>query len=141
MNSVMISLTFLFLLQLERFAAWYSFLSSQLFFCVGFFYFVKLTQFVFFFLAFWGVKDAELPPIMEEEEAAVEDLELSPNNEEMAIVLFKPVNAPFIQRSPSNLSFSVDSELISGFKKGKLTPQNPFPSFTSWVLAIFCFEL
>lgn len=61
--------------------------------------------------------DAELPPIMEEEEAAVEDLELSPNNEEMAIVLFKPVNAPFIQHSPSNLSFSVDSELISGFKK------------------------
>lgn len=83
------------------------------------------------------MKDAELPPIMEEEEAAVEDLELSPNNEEMAIVLFKPVNAPFIQHSPSNLSFSVDSELISGFKKGKLTPQNPFPSFTLWVLAIF----
>ena len=76
---------------------------------------------------------------MEEEEAAVEDLELSPNNEEMAIVLFKPVNAPFIQHSPSNLSFSVDSELISGFKKGKLTPQNPFPSFTLWVLAIFLF--
>ncbi|KAK7845251.1 hypothetical protein CFP56_009873 [Quercus suber] len=61
--------------------------------------------------------DAELPPIMEEEEAIIEDLELSPNNEEMAIVLFKPVNAPFVQHSPSNLSFSVDSELISGFKK------------------------
>ncbi|GLT57389.1 hypothetical protein SLA2020_303650 [Shorea laevis] len=68
--------------------------------------------------------DAELPPIMEEEEAEIppelgggvmEDLEL-PSNEERAIVLFKPVNASLFHSQPSNLSFSVDSHIISGFK-------------------------
>ena len=91
------------------------------------------------------MKDAELPPIMEEEEAEIgvveeakavenEDLELLsappiPNNEEKAIVLFKHVNAPFLQHSPSNLSFSVDSHIISGFKKSKSTFPKPKPPF------------
>ncbi|XP_038880770.1 uncharacterized protein LOC120072359 [Benincasa hispida] len=36
------------------------------------------------------------------------------DNQERAIVLFKPVNSPFLQSSP--LSVSVDSDIISGFK-------------------------
>ncbi|GMY35142.1 hypothetical protein FCV25MIE_30384 [Fagus crenata] len=86
--------------------------------------------------------DAELPPIMEEEEAEIgvveeakavenEDLELLsappiPNNEEKAIVLFKHVNAPFLQHSPSNLSFSVDCHIISGFKKNQFFESSQF---------------
>ncbi|KAF5469327.1 hypothetical protein F2P56_013411 [Juglans regia] len=72
--------------------------------------------------------DAELPPIMEEEEAEIpqaqdvvgrlrEGLELEfPSNDEKAIVLFKPVNTPLLHSSSSNLSFSVDSHIMSGFK-------------------------
>ncbi|XVE71917.1 hypothetical protein DITRI_Ditri10aG0189700 [Diplodiscus trichospermus] len=58
--------------------------------------------------------DADLPPIMEEEECL-------PENHERAIVLFDPLlhnnnsdsNTPLL-RSPSNLSIS--SDIISGFK-------------------------
>ncbi|KAL5539063.1 hypothetical protein UlMin_043624 [Ulmus minor] len=80
--------------------------------------------------------DAELPPIMEEEEPEIpsppavdagifrarggpiiEELDSVPDNEDSkAIVLFKPPNSSFFQHSPSNVSFSVDSHLISGFK-------------------------
>lgn len=70
--------------------------------------------------------DAELPPIMEEEDespefscsappAFMEESELDTVNDK-AIVLFKPLNSPFLNSSSSNLSVSVDSDLISGFK-------------------------
>lgn len=76
--------------------------------------------------------DAELPPIMEEEEHDVpvefeqllpekqventrEEVDGIPLNAERAIVLFKPVNSPLMQ-SPSKFSVSVDSDIISGFK-------------------------
>ncbi|XWS71015.1 hypothetical protein CRYUN_Cryun03dG0100700 [Craigia yunnanensis] len=62
--------------------------------------------------------DADLPPIIEEEE-------LFPENHERAIVLFNPLlhnnnnnnnnNTPLL-RSPSALSISINSDLISGFK-------------------------
>lgn len=39
-----------------------------------------------------------------------------PSNDERAIVLFKPMNTSFMQSAPSNLSVSVDSDIISGFK-------------------------
>ncbi|EOY32080.1 hypothetical protein QUC31_019553 [Theobroma cacao] len=48
--------------------------------------------------------DAELPPIIEEEESFTE-------NQDKAIVLFNP-----LLRSPSALSLSLNSDLISGFK-------------------------
>ncbi|KAK9269785.1 hypothetical protein L1049_001563 [Liquidambar formosana] len=82
--------------------------------------------------------DAELPPIMEEEETEIpvvfeqswpeirltgsveqvgapmiEELSFDPVNEERAIVLFKPMDAPLLH-SPSN--FSISSDIISGFK-------------------------
>ncbi|XP_022754029.1 uncharacterized protein LOC111302370 [Durio zibethinus] len=50
--------------------------------------------------------DADLPPIIEEEESF-------PENQERAIVLFSP---PPLLRSPSTISISLTSELISGFK-------------------------
>jgi len=56
--------------------------------------------------------DAELPPIIEEEEPFVE-------NHEKAIVLFNPFLHPNLHnhlRSPSTLSLSLNSDLISGFK-------------------------
>ncbi|RVW27940.1 hypothetical protein CK203_094116 [Vitis vinifera] len=76
--------------------------------------------------------DAELPPIMEEEEMMFpvefeqllpekqventrEEVDGIPLNAERAIVLFKPVNSPLMQ-SPSKFSVSVDSDIISGFK-------------------------
>lgn len=73
-----------------------------------------------------GNQDAELPPIMEEEDespefscsappAFMEESELDTVNDK-AIVLFKPLNSPFLNSSSSNLSVSVDSDLISGFK-------------------------
>lgn len=43
-----------------------------------------------------------------------------------AIVLFKPLNSPLFHSSPSNISLSVDSNFVSGFK-GK-----PF-SFVYWI--------
>ena len=56
--------------------------------------------------------DAELPPIIEEEEPFVE-------NHEKAIVVFNPL--PHHQlRSPSTLSFSLNPDLISGFKSKPL---------------------
>ncbi|KAH7527830.1 uncharacterized protein LOC107417658 [Ziziphus jujuba] len=95
--------------------------------------------------------DAELPPIMEEEEPeilppfssssssssspsvgvgegnnrrgglVIEELNCDPDpsppcKEDKAIVLFNPANPLLIHRSPSTLSFSVDSGIISGFK-------------------------
>lgn len=77
-------------------------------------------------------QDAELPPIMEEEEHDVplefeqslpeklvestrEEVDGIPFNAERAIVLFKPVNSPWM-KSESKYSFSVDSDIISGFK-------------------------
>lgn len=76
--------------------------------------------------------DAELPPIMEEEEADIHPMlgvtsgsagqaqELSSlgsgSNQEKAIVLFKPVNTNPLLHSPSNFSVSVDSNFFSGFK-------------------------
>ncbi|KAJ7973700.1 DBH-like monooxygenase [Quillaja saponaria] len=81
--------------------------------------------------------DAELPPIMEEEEPeiplvyhqplpeeqvsgrvggpVIEELPSVPANQERAIILFKPVNVAPLQ-SPSNFSVSVDSNIISGIK-------------------------
>lgn len=84
--------------------------------------------------------DAELPPIMEEDEfdiplgfgklipqenfandlrkvrgPIIEELPVEPENEERAIVLFKPMNTSLLH-SPSAFSLSVDSDLISGFK-------------------------
>lgn len=84
--------------------------------------------------------DAELPPIIEEveepeipiafEQAAtypsfginavnrglvIEELPSVPENEERAIVLFKPMNTPPVH-SPSNLSVKVDPQFINGFK-------------------------
>lgn len=84
--------------------------------------------------------DAELPPIIEEveepeipiafEQAAtypsfgsnavnrglvIEELPSVPENEERAIVLFKPMNTPPVN-SPSNLSVKVDPQFINGFK-------------------------
>lgn len=70
---------------------------------------------------------------MEEEEAEIplevvggvmEDLEL-PSNEERAIVLFNPVNASLFHSQPSNLSFSVDSHIISGLKSKHPLPILP----------------
>ncbi|XP_058068426.1 uncharacterized protein LOC131217506 [Magnolia sinica] len=85
--------------------------------------------------------DADLPPIMEEEPAippvfgqpspdehlnvstgqlgaAMEEAAPSlPLNEERALVLYKPVNMPFLQSSSSsNISLKVNTELIPGFK-------------------------
>ncbi|MCD9642972.1 hypothetical protein HAX54_030070 [Datura stramonium] len=84
--------------------------------------------------------DAELPPIVEEveepeipiafEQAAtypsigtnavnrglvIEELPSVPENEERAIVLFKPMNTPPVH-SPSNFSVKVDPQFINGFK-------------------------
>ncbi|KAJ8540014.1 hypothetical protein K7X08_026403 [Anisodus acutangulus] len=84
--------------------------------------------------------DAELPPIIEEveepeipltfEQAAtdpsfgsnlgnrgivIEELPSVPENEEMAIVLFKPTNTPLVY-SPSNFSLKVNPQFINGFK-------------------------
>ncbi|EOA15604.1 hypothetical protein CARUB_v10005671mg [Capsella rubella] len=63
--------------------------------------------------------DVDLPPIMEEEETdlpmqetAVEEIEVSPVNDERAIVLFKPRHCH--QTCSGNLF--VDRDLISGFK-------------------------
>ncbi|KAI4346513.1 hypothetical protein L6164_007403 [Bauhinia variegata] len=81
--------------------------------------------------------DAELPPILEEEDSeipnpliheamaeekqvrgggpVIEELPSSPVNQERAIVLFKPVNTSPLG-SPSNFSVTVDSDIISGIK-------------------------
>lgn len=86
--------------------------------------------------------DAELPPIMEDEDpeisipfhkpslgtrsagvgVVIEELPTTsspsvPVNDERAIVLFKPVNGPLLlQQSPTTMSVSVDPDLIAGFK-------------------------
>lgn len=74
--------------------------------------------------------DAELPPIMEEEDQAVPllmpeelavsemvDAEPPPLNEERALVLYKPMNSPLIlSHSPTNLSFRVNPDLVDGLK-------------------------
>ncbi|PIN18166.1 hypothetical protein CDL12_09163 [Handroanthus impetiginosus] len=83
--------------------------------------------------------DAELPPIKEEEESdipmafeplaqehgtdsnpsgglKIEELPNLPDNEERAIVLFKPINTSPLSHSPSNFSVSVNPDLISGLK-------------------------
>ncbi|KAF5725961.1 hypothetical protein HS088_TW23G00694 [Tripterygium wilfordii] len=80
--------------------------------------------------------DADLPPIMEEEEAVPQlpqapivdhvfedELPFTNQNEERALVLFKPVNSHLLTH-PSSLApnFSVDSDIISGLK-------NQFPWF------------
>ncbi|KAG9449309.1 hypothetical protein H6P81_009274 [Aristolochia fimbriata] len=79
--------------------------------------------------------DAELPPIMEEEEpmippvfdqhipeeqprapVVIEELPPAPLNEERALVLYKPMAAPFLQSpTTSGLSFKVHTQLIPGF--------------------------
>ncbi|KAI4352720.1 hypothetical protein L6164_006942 [Bauhinia variegata] len=85
--------------------------------------------------------DAELPPIVEEEDSnipnpliyeqqpvamaeekqvrsdlpVIEELPSASDNQENAIVLFKPVNTPYLV-SPSNFSVTVDSDIISGIK-------------------------
>lgn len=46
----------------------------------------------------------------------IEELPTVPENEERAIVLFKPVNNASVFQSPSGYSISVDSNIISGFK-------------------------
>lgn len=88
---------------------------------------------------------------MEEEEAEIpsplevgvgggftDDLELEfGSNEERAIVLFKPVNeSPLLRSSPSNISFSVDSEILSGFKskRPKTLPFYYIHSFETFLL-------
>ncbi|KAJ9130712.1 hypothetical protein P3X46_034159 [Hevea brasiliensis] len=73
--------------------------------------------------------DAELPPIMEEEEADIHPMvgvtsgvegeakDLSSGlNQEKAIVVFKPVHTNPLLHSSSNFSVSVDSNFFSGFK-------------------------
>ncbi|CAK7345558.1 unnamed protein product [Dovyalis caffra] len=88
------------------------------------------------------VLDADLPPIIEEEEGStvsvgfvgeeeekkqgmqIEELMMpessssaSSDNEERAIVLFKPVNnLQLLHRSPNDFSVSLDSNIMSGFK-------------------------
>ncbi|KAI3447305.1 hypothetical protein Pfo_003970 [Paulownia fortunei] len=99
--------------------------------------------------------DAELPPIIEEEECEIpiafehsllqeqsfgsnssgglkiEELPSVPSNEEKAIVLFKPINTTPLLHSPSNFSVSVDPHLISVFKN-----QVPWSSQSnSWRIA------
>ncbi|KAK6944673.1 hypothetical protein RJ641_025775 [Dillenia turbinata] len=100
--------------------------------------------------------DAELPPIMEEEEAekeimfhsnpefdfenqragefggaVIEELELpnnSNNNEERAIVLFKPLFDNPLLLSPSDCRVSLSSDLISGFKNRNLWSRDSNPA-------------
>ncbi|KDP45832.1 hypothetical protein JCGZ_17439 [Jatropha curcas] len=75
--------------------------------------------------------DAELPPIMEEEEAemhppavfvgGVEEkqqpmVDSGVGNQERAIVVFKPVKTNPLLHSSSNFSVSVDSDLVYGIK-------------------------
>ncbi|GLT80280.1 hypothetical protein SLA2020_517310 [Shorea laevis] len=72
--------------------------------------------------------DAELPPIIEEDEIpeapVIEELSASPVNEERAVVLFKPFNTHLLH-SPSKFSVTIDSDIISGFKKQFLQSGNP----------------
>ncbi|XP_022933859.1 uncharacterized protein LOC111441147 [Cucurbita moschata] len=63
-----------------------------------------------------GLRIEELPDassVAAASACAMEDRPLC-DNQERAIVLFKPVNTSFLQSSP--LSVSVDSDIISGFK-------------------------
>lgn len=89
--------------------------------------------------------DAELPPIIEEEEPEIsieleqpeleqsfgsstrrgliiEELPSVPENEERALVVFKPLNTR-LMHSPSNVSVSVDPRFVSGFKNELLWPK------------------
>lgn len=62
-------------------------------------------------------EEAEIPQAQDVVGRLREGLELEfPSNDEKAIVLFKPVNTPLLHSSSSNLSFSVDSHIMSGFK-------------------------
>ncbi|KAF7813931.1 STE20-like serine/threonine-protein kinase [Senna tora] len=59
--------------------------------------------------------DAELPPIVEEDEPPHVLPIIEAENQEKALVLFKPINShSFV--SPSTLSFTVDSHIVSGIK-------------------------
>ncbi|KAF8392781.1 hypothetical protein HHK36_021018 [Tetracentron sinense] len=96
--------------------------------------------------------DAELPPILEEEEqkiplvfdrplpeegltstmeqvgAPVEDVNSVPLNAERALVLYKPVNEPLLQCSGSSeFSIMVNPYLISGFKNQVMWSGHPNP--------------
>ncbi|KAL0315963.1 UNVERIFIED_CONTAM: hypothetical protein Sradi_5474500 [Sesamum radiatum] len=97
--------------------------------------------------------DAELPPIIEEEECEIpfehslpqeqgfgsnsprglkiEELPPEPSNEERAIVLFKPMNTSPLLQTPSNFTVSVNPHLISGFKNQLLWSSQS----NSWRLA------
>ncbi|KAM7481060.1 hypothetical protein LguiB_005643 [Lonicera macranthoides] len=57
----------------------------------------------------------------------IEELPTVPENEERAIVLFKPVNNASMFQSPSSYSISVDSNIISGFKNQGLWGSNSNP--------------
>lgn len=100
-------------------------------------------------------QDADLPPIMEEEEPEVpfgfkqqptadkhipgyieptgdsgscpmtEELPTIPENEERALVLFRPMSTPLLL-SPSNFSVSVNSDIIAGIKSKHLFPVSEF---------------
>ncbi|KAL0337148.1 UNVERIFIED_CONTAM: hypothetical protein Scaly_1989900 [Sesamum calycinum] len=107
----------------------------------------RLVRFSLFFL-----KDAELPPIIEEEDVIpfehslpqeqgfgsnsprglkIEELPPEPSNEERAIVLFKPMNTSPLLQTPSNFTVSVNPHLISGFKNQLLWSSQS----NSWRLA------
>lgn len=85
--------------------------------------------------------DAELPPIIEEDgfpgAPVIEEPTSPPENGEKAVVLFKPVNTyPLLV--PSNISLSVDSDIISGFRKQFLsktidTSANECRAVVPWV--------
>ena len=64
----------------------------------------------------------------------IEELPCVPENDERAIVLFKPMSTPLSQ-SPSNFSVSVSPDLITGFKSKLLN------SFSSLILfSIYSFH-
>ena len=77
-----------------------------------------------------GLRIEELPDASSVAAASASAMEDRPlcDNQERAIVLFKPVNTSFLQSSP--LSVSVDSDIISGFKS-KYRFQHSFSGFFS----------
>lgn len=138
MKLTMNSLISRFLLLPEKSADWYQFSLSSLSL-----FFLYLDIYVYDFRVLGILQDAELPPIMEEEEPEIplafeqsggggggpsvpvmEEFPRVATNEERALVLFKPMNT-LLLHSPSNFSVSVDSDMISSFKSKNSTP-NPF---------------